>query len=32
MENKIETILAAARAHCEEDIIPNVDDWNKAGV
>jgi alkylation response protein AidB-like acyl-CoA dehydrogenase len=30
MENKIDTILAAARSHCENMIAPNVDAWNAA--
>jgi alkylation response protein AidB-like acyl-CoA dehydrogenase len=32
MTNTIDTILAAARSHCEEEILPNVDAWNAAGV
>ncbi|WP_371226098.1 acyl-CoA dehydrogenase family protein [Roseovarius sp. 2305UL8-3] len=32
MDTKIDTILAAARSHCEQDIIPHVDAWNAAGT
>ena len=32
MTSKIETILAAARQHCSDEIMPNVDAWNQAGV
>ncbi|QGX99313.1 acyl-CoA dehydrogenase [Roseovarius faecimaris] len=32
MTSKIDTILDAARQHCEEVIKPNVDAWNAAGV
>ena len=32
MPAQIDTILAAARAHADEVIKPNVDTWNKAGV
>jgi len=32
MTQKIDTILDAARRHCAEDITPNVDAWNAAGV
>lgn len=32
MSTKIDTILAAARNHCEEVIAPNVDAWNAAGT
>ncbi len=32
MGSKIDTILANARAHCDEVIKPNVDAWNEAGV
>jgi hypothetical protein len=28
---KIDDILEAARAHCDEVIKPNVDAWNRAG-
>jgi hypothetical protein len=31
MTGKIETILAAARRHCDEVIRPEVDQWNAAG-
>lgn len=32
MTAQIDSILAAARKHCEDEILPNVDEWNKAGV
>ena len=32
MPADIETVLAAARTHCEEVIKPQVDGWNAAGV
>lgn len=32
MSSKIDTILEAARQHCAEEILPNVDAWNEAGV
>jgi len=32
MGSKIETVLAAAKAHCDEVVKPNVNAWNKAGV
>ncbi|WP_306114623.1 MULTISPECIES: acyl-CoA dehydrogenase family protein [unclassified Roseovarius] len=32
MTIKIDTILAAARQHCSDEIMPNVDAWNEAGV
>lgn len=32
MAADIETVLAAARAHCDEVVKPNVDAWNAAGV
>lgn len=28
MSSNIETVLAAARAHCDEEILPNIDTWN----
>ncbi len=30
--SKIDQILAAARQHCEDEIMPNVDAWNAAAV
>lgn len=32
MTSKIDTILAAAKQHCSDEIMPNVDAWNEAGV
>ncbi|SLN41630.1 Acyl-CoA dehydrogenase [Roseovarius litorisediminis] len=32
MTAKIDSILAAARQHCQNEILPNVDAWNAAGV
>ncbi|MBU2943770.1 acyl-CoA dehydrogenase family protein [Shimia thalassica] len=32
MTQALDTILENARKHCAEDITPNVDAWNKAGV
>jgi len=32
MGTKIDKILEAAKAHCEDVIKPNVDDWNEKGV
>lgn len=32
MTAKIDAILAAARQHCEDEIMPNVDQWNADGV
>ncbi len=32
MTSHIDTILAAARQHCEDEIMPNIDQWNTAGV
>lgn len=31
-QSKIDQILAAARQHCEDEIMPNVDAWNAAAV
>lgn len=32
MTSKIDAILEAARTHCADEITPNVDAWNDAGV
>jgi len=32
MSSSIDAVLQAARTHCANDISPNVDAWNKAGV
>lgn len=32
MTSTIDTILAAARRHCEDEIMPNVGAWNEAAV
>lgn len=32
MTNNIEDTLSAARIHCDEDIKPNVNEWNEAGA
>ncbi len=32
MSSSIDAVLQAARKHCANDVSPNVDAWNKAGV
>jgi len=32
MTNRIDSLLEAARTHCDEEVLPNVDKWNEVGL